>query len=706
MSERTTGPGRRALPSGASWAALAVLVLAVYAGTLRAEFVNWDDDLHLANNTRVTTIPGLWRAWTDTSPPGFYPVTYLTFWLEWQATGGAPWLFHLDNVLLHAANAVLVGVLARALALPTAAAWLCAALWALHPVQVGTVAWVTERKNVLYVFLWLGALLLHLRGRDGHRPALSYSLSVLCFALALLSKAAAMTLPAALVLVEWARGRLDRGFWRSLAPHVAVALIAGLALLSAVPAALEAPPLAARVPLAGRIIWFYVGAFLWPHPLPVFEPHWRLQEIGPLPTLAFLAAVVVAAVVQRRLPRAALVGAGLFLTNVALVAGLVWFTFYRFGYVSDHLAYLPLLGLALVAVTGAYGLGRTLGLPERAVTAGLALWCAVLVLVTVRQVPVWRDSVTLMRHALAFNADCWVCHANLGAALADRGDVDEAMPHLERAVALEPDERVLVQLGNALVAKGRVEEAIPHYERALRFDPDDKLAHYNLGTALRQVGRAADALPHLRAAVRRDPEWAAARNNLGVALRELGDNAAAAAEFEAVLRQLPHDLEANLNRAAIAAEAQDWATAMPHYERVVRAHPEAPIAHAALADALVAQGKLRDAVVRYEEARRLAPDDADTASALAWLHATAADAGVRDGAAAVRLAERASELSGGENPDHLDTLAAAYAEAGRFADAVRTAERALATAEPGSELAGAITQRLDGYRAGQPYREP
>ena len=176
------------------------LVLAAYGSALTADFVNWDDDTHVYENPRVTAPDGLLRMWSDASSPGPYPILYAGYYLEWRLAGGAPWPFHLDNVLLHAGNAVLLGVLARQLALPAVAAWLAAALWALHPMHVESVAWVTERKNVLYVFLWLGSLLLYLRARDAWR--LAYPLSILLFALALLSKGAAISLPAALVLVE------------------------------------------------------------------------------------------------------------------------------------------------------------------------------------------------------------------------------------------------------------------------------------------------------------------------------------------------------------------------------------------------------------------------------------------------------------------------------------------------------------------------
>ena len=230
------------------WVLLVALVLGAYGPSLRADFVNWDDPVHVYENLRVTGSDALRRSWSDGSDPGFYPVLYGLYRLEWQAGDHRPWLFHLDSVLLHAGAALLVVLLAQELGMPPGAAWLAAALWALHPVQVESVAWVAERKNVLYALFWLGSLLLYRRWRraDSARAPLAYGASLLLFVLSLLSKGAAITLPAALVLIEWARARrLDRRFWVSLAPYVALGLLGGVGLLRLVPPTLEAPPLQA-----------------------------------------------------------------------------------------------------------------------------------------------------------------------------------------------------------------------------------------------------------------------------------------------------------------------------------------------------------------------------------------------------------------------------------------------------------------------------
>jgi hypothetical protein len=267
------------------WALLVVLVVAVFAPALRGEFLQWDDQDHVLENTRVTASDGLLQSWVRTESPGFYPITYTTFWLEWRLSGGKPWLFHLDNILLHAANAVMVGLLAAELGFAAGPAWFVALLWAVHPLQVASVGWIAERKNVLYVFLYLLALHLHLAAE--RQPPLSRAQpvrwvgAVVLFGYALLSKAAAMTLPAAIVLVQWARRRpLDGAFWRSLVPYGAVAFGAGLALLSSVPPAMRKPDLAARLEFVPRALATYVGMFVWPRGLLPLYPRWPLRPPG------------------------------------------------------------------------------------------------------------------------------------------------------------------------------------------------------------------------------------------------------------------------------------------------------------------------------------------------------------------------------------------------------------------------------------------
>jgi len=835
-------------------ALLVVLVIAVYSPTLQADFVNWDDQLHIAENPRVTEPGGLIRSWYDTESPGFYPITYTTFYVEWRAAGGAPWLFHLDNVLLHSCNMLMVALLARRLGLAASAAWLVAALWALHPVGVASVAWVTERKNVLYVFFWLGSLLLYLKWADGgagmavsgrvtrspsenrarvldklelvadesrfvrptfakrlvglgrslarslrtrptagsrigykgsargaSRPVVAYALSVGLFGLALLSKGAAMSLPAALVLVGWLRGRLlERRFWLSLVPHAVLALFAGMALLHAVPAQAGVPSLGTRLLLAARALWFYVTTFLWPGELLPIYPRWTAAQVGPREYVslgALVAAAACALILRARVPRLVSLGIGLFLTNAALVAGVVWFTYFRHSWVGDHLAYLPSLGLALAAVVGVHEVCRVVRLPERVPVAALAVCCGVLGVVTWFQVGVWRDSETLWTYTLARNPECSTCHANLGFVLFDRGDVDGAIAHYREALRLGPEVKTAVNFGNTLLAEGRLEEAATLYKLGMRLDPTHVGAAYNFANALHKQGKIEEAIAGYRLALKLEPRSIEAHNNLGVALLTAGRVDEARAEFEEALRLDPEDVEAELNLGVIASGSGRWEAAIEHYERALCRHGDDPRyaeAHYKLGEALAERGNFGEAMAEFEAAHRLAaghaeslagiatilvergdleaaarrlsealslepdaptlhyklsdvlgdlgdkegaawhlrravelaPESAELANYLAWVLATAPETQLRDGDEAVRLAERACRLTGNSDSNYLDTLAAAYAEAGRFADAVRTSKRAIALGGGDPAIVDELRSRLSLYENGEPYRVP
>ncbi len=765
------GPTRSAQSDSAwtthrSWLPALMLVLAVlaaYEPVLTADFVNWDDPLAVMENPRVTEPDGLLRSWSTAENPEFLPLTYTTFWLEWHAAGGAPWLFHLDNVLLHAASAVLVGLLAIRLGLPPLAGWLVAAVWALHPIQVASVAWVIERKNVLSVVFWLASLLLYLRWRTSHLGRASRGapprgttpspsargtllLSVAFFGLAVLSKRAAMTLPATLVLVEWAQGRrLDGRFWRSLAPYVAVGLAAGVGLLQRVPENTVGPSLAVRLPLACRALWFYVTTFLWPVQLLPVYPRWSLTIADARNVWAVLATGLAAAVgvlLWRRVPRLPMLGLGIFLSNVVLVIGIVWFTFFRYSLVADHLAYLPSLGLALALVASVYELARALHLPARGAEVALAVACIVLGVLTWRQVPIWHDSERLWTSNLARNPDCLPCHINLGMLLFNRGDVEEAGAHLERALALEPDAKTLMGLGSVRMAQGRLADAQELYERSLRILPDNPDMSYNLGNLLRRQGKTEEAIARYDEALRLNPRFGYAHHNLGLALLDAGRPEDAKVQFEEALRLSPGDLDAEIGLAMAASKSGDNDKASELYESILRhesADTKYAVVRSKLAESLREQGRLDEAIVQYRAILRLdprhvesvsalatalmeqgkmddalraledgvshTPDSAELAGSLAWIRATSPDERWRNGDEAVRLAERACDLTSHQNADLLDTLAAAYAEAGRFADAARTERQVLDMVDATSELAADLRTRSVLYEAGTAYRE-
>jgi Tfp pilus assembly protein PilF len=620
------------------WARLAIpgalivlFVFLAYLPALRGGFI-WDDD------SWTTGIIGLLRdtaglrsIWFQPSAlQQYYPLTGTTFWLDYQLWKFWTPPYHMENVLLHAVAALLFWRLL--LRLQVRGAWLASALFALHPVMVESVAWITERKNVLSLVLYLGALLAYLRyaqwvtrgvetapdsSRSPWQPSLYYGLALVLFVGALLAKTTSFSLPAAIVLIGWwKRGQIR---WRAevlpTLPFFALALG-----LCAVTAWLEKNHLGAqgsefawtfpqRCLMAGRSFWFYLGKLFWPAELCFVYPRWQpnpgsgWQWLYPVTALGTLFALWRA---RGRLGRGPVTALLFYVGTLFPVLGFMNAYGMRYSFVWDHWVYLSALGIMALVAAVVVRVGETVRAP--AVVYGFAaIVLPVLAVLTWRQAGIYTDMETLWRTTLARNPDCWMAHNNLGLLFANQGRIEEAMEHYHKAVQINPNfSEAQYNLGVALVAKGRLDEAIVNYRKAIQINPNYSDALNNLGIALTAEGRYDEAIKNFRKAIQINPNFSGVLNNL------------------------------------------------------------------------------------------------------AWVLTTSPKAELRDGTQAVQLAERACELTHYGQPVFIGTLAAAYAECGRFPEAVSTAEKAeqLATAAGLKELAGKIRQLLELYRAGKPYHEP
>ncbi|MGD8395562.1 MAG: tetratricopeptide repeat protein [Candidatus Eiseniibacteriota bacterium] len=622
---RSTG-GRGWLEPGAPWlAALALLVLVLVAYLpvlLHATYV-WDDARYVIDNPTLRSVEGLGRIWTEIGATiQYYPLVFTTFWVEYQLWGLAPTGFHLVNILLHALGALLLWRVLRHLDLRVA--WIGAALFALHPMQVESVAWIAERKNVLSGALYMGALLAYLRfampqGRGGaglDAPSAPrrdrwwlYALSLLLFVLAMTAKTVVCSLPAVIVLVLWWQRVLDRRHLLQLAPMFLVG--AGLGLLTiwmekhsvqAVGAAWELT-LAERVLIAGRALWFYAGKLLVPRPLSFNYVRWAIdsgawwQWLFPLGWLALLA---VLAALGRRLGRAPLV-AGLVFTGTLFPAlGFIDVYPMRYAFVADHFQYLA--GVALLVPLAAV-LDRWLGRP-----AGGALrrhgWAvpvlALLVVLTMQRGTAFRDRETLWRDTLRKNPDSFLAHCNLGGLLLEQGHREEALAHLERAVRLEPDmHEAHGSLGKTLVELGRIDEGIVQYREAIALKPEMAWAHQALGSAQAAAGRHEAALDCFERAREIDPGLAGIDYNLGTALARLGRLDAARTAFYAALAGHPDDPRTHLNLANVLVESEELEDAIAHYREAIRLAPDYGAAHRNLALTLARTGDSQGAIDHF-----------------------------------------------------------------------------------------------------------
>ncbi|MGA7274718.1 MAG: tetratricopeptide repeat protein, partial [Candidatus Udaeobacter sp.] len=654
---------------------------------------------------------------------------------------------HILNVLMHAGSAVLLWRLLRQLGVR--GAWLGAALWALHPVMVQSVAWVTELKNTQSCLFYLLSIFCFLNWekhpqarKSPINTAFMFSLSLICFVLATLSKPSVVMLPIVLALCIWWRRR--RVGWKDGVPLAPFLLISAFASAWTVweqkfHASAIGPEWAQTWPerliIAGRAIWFYLGKLIWPHPLIFIYPRWEIhssQWMAYLPLLVATLGLIVIWALPGRAGRALFFAAAYYVVSLFPVLGFFSVYFFRYSFVSDHFQYLASMGpLALAGAAIATLAGRfsetplelasdTDTLQSSSDNIGVArgrlflgsLGCSILLLslafLTWQQAAVYHDLVTLYSRTLAKNPACWMAHYNLGIALHDQGETDQAITHYRQAIELRPGyAEAHYNLGRLLAEKGEFNDAINHYEATLAINPADAEAHNNLGATLFQAGRVDDAITHYQEALAVRPDYAEASCNLADALLSKGDMDGAITHYRTCVAVLPNHSDAQYNLASALLRKGRIDEAIIHYKKALELLPGNADAHANLGSALLAKGRIAEAIGEYKEALTLSPENVAAQSNLAWLLATSPDPSLRNGPEAVLLAEQASRSSGGKRPLVLRILAAAYAEAGRFSEAKATAHEALQAADNqgNSALSDFLRKEIALYESGQPYHK-
>ena len=506
---------------------LVVITILAYLPVWQAGFI-WDDDTLLLDNSAIKTAGGLAQLWARD-----FPLATTSLWVEWRLWGANPLGYHVANVLLHALSTVLLWRVLRRLSIPGAG--LAAAIFAVHPVNAESVAWISERKNTLCMVFYLLSLLLYLRSdreepeRVSRRPLLAYWLSVAMFELALLSKTAVAPLPVVLlVLAWWQQGRLRlKDLWRA-APFFALGAAAGLMSVwfqthQAIGASMldvRADSFWARLAGAGWAIWFYLYKALLPLGLSFIYPRWQIDPthaLSYLPTLLVLVTLLIFWCYRRTWGKALLLSFAYFVLMLLPILGFVSIYFMRYSLVADHWQYFAVIGpIAMVSALLTLGVRKVAASPAwLGPVAGGALVLA-LGLLTWREALTYRSLKTLWTATVARNPTAGIAHNNLGTILLAEGKVDEAIAHFQRAVALQPNAAdAYSNLGGALLEKGRVEEAVLQLRKAVQIQPDAANAQINLGNALARQGQFDEAVAHLREALRLHPEHPGPHYNLG-----------------------------------------------------------------------------------------------------------------------------------------------------------------------------------------------
>jgi tetratricopeptide (TPR) repeat protein len=606
------------------WVALVTLNLVVYDGVNRFELVNWDDATYITENP--TVLSGLswstaWWALTTGHSPYWHPMTWLSHLLDVSLFGPDAGAYHVISLLLHIANSILVFELLRRMTRDLWRSAFVAAVFAVHPLHVESVAWIAERKDVLSTLFWLLTSLAYLRYVK--RPeGMRYAAVATLFALALMSKPMAVTLPVILLLLDvWPLQRMSRRAVLEKIPLLALALATSVATVViqhrvGAMAGLDALPWQIRVGNATIGYVAYLWKTVWPSHLAPFYPLFQLSAGRIAGAALVMAALTGAAVAVRRQYPCAFVGWFWYLISIAPVIGL--FQAGEQG-MADRFMYVPMIGL-LIAVAWLA--------PRRMWPAAgpIILACTI---VARAQAAHWENSIELWSHAIRVTPESYMAHENLGQALRERGQFDAAIASYQRALALAPSHtpayaavihnsigmvftrqgrtgeaeqsfaaavqangnlaEARLNLANALSAEGRSTEAVSHFERAIALRPDYVEPRVGLGAALLRQGRAAEAMPHYREALKLDPNLAEAHNGLGGALATLGQDTDAMTEYREALRLKPDLQTAHLNVAILLIKKGDVAQARRHLEMALSIDPN----YAPARQALQAVGGLR-----------------------------------------------------------------------------------------------------------------
>ena len=595
-----------------AWLLIVAVTLVAYFPALGGSLL-WNDSDYVTTPA-LRSLHGLGRIWFE---PGatqqYYPVLHTAFWVEHRMWGDATFGYHLVNVLLHATSACLLLLILRRLAVP--GALFAALLFALHPVCVESVAWISEQKNTLSTALYMAALLVYLTF-DERRGWKQYAPATGLYLLALLSKSVTASLPAALlVIIWWRRGRIE---WRRdvipLLPWFVVGAAVGLftgwverTYVGAEGADFNLS-LAQRFLVAGRAVWFYLGKLLWPADLMFIYPRWTVdaaavwQYAYPLAALGALGALGW----LRHRTRAPLVAALLF--SGTLFPTLGFFNVYAFiySYVADHWQYLACLG---VIAPAAAGLTKLSGRWPQALRWTLATMLGGgLGVLTWRQCGGYRDITTFYRTILARNPECWLAHNNLGNLLLRAGRPQEAIPEYETTLRLKPDFLgAIVNLADVLLQQGDLPGAAARYEQALRVRPDFG-GYLALARLLARLNRPADAVAHVQAALQLQPNSAEAHRELGDLFLAAGRREAAVDEYQQALRFSPDDANLHNNLGFALMECGRLTEAAAQYERGLQLQPDLTQAHVNLAVALVRLGRVPEAITHLQAAERLQPN--------------------------------------------------------------------------------------------------
>ena len=620
--------------------ALITAVFLVYQPAWQGGFI-WDDSAHVTR-PELRSWYGLFRIWFDLgATQQYYPLMHSAFWVQYWLWGDATLGYHLVNILLHAMAAVMVALILRRLAIP--GAFLAAAIFALHPVHVESVAWITELKNTLSAVFYLGSAMVYLRFDQQRRTPL-YLWALGLFVLGLLSKTVTATLPAALLLIFWwQRGRLS---WRKdvlpLLPFFLLGAVAGIftawverTLIGAQGSQFAIPALE-RLLIAGQAIWFYLGKLFWPANLIFIYPRWETSQAAAwqylFPAAAF--ALVVALWTLRRRWRGPLAGLLFFVGTLFPVLGFLNVYPFIYSFVADHFQYLASLGIITLVAAGIAMLLKRLQLWQR--PAGYAI-CVLLLLtlatLTWRQSRMYTDIETLYQTTIDLNPKCWMAYNNLSDTYNNHGNYRQAIEYLNKAIEIKPDHaKAYNNRGNAYKGLGNYRQAIEDYNRAIEIRPVYEDAYNNRGNAYSDLGNYRQAIEDFNKAIEIRPDYAEAYINRGITYNLLGNYRQAIEDLNRGIELKPGYAEAYISRGTAYNLLGNYRQAIEDLNKVIELKPAYAMAYNNRGAAYNGLGNYRQAIEDYGRAIEIRSDYSDAYNNRALVYLKQGDniAGCRD----------------------------------------------------------------------------
>jgi tetratricopeptide (TPR) repeat protein len=675
---------------------LGISILAIYWQVRNYPFVNYDDRTYVTENQHVQdglTLKGIAWCFTAVHSSNWHPLTWLSHMLDCQLYGMNPGWHHLINVLFHILNTLLLFLVLKRM---TGNFWqssFVAAMFALHPLHVESVAWVAERKDVLSTFFWMMTLWSYTRYVERSKFD-RYLLVLLCFILGLMAKPMLVTLPFVLLLLDYwplnrfqfeksgygdksEQGRFPLTLILEKMPLFVLSAASSVVTYLAQKSSGSVSPLDAipfKVRIANAMVSYvsYIGKMIWPHNLAVIYPYQRnilLWKIAGAFFLLLAISVVVFMMVKTK-PYFA-VGWFWYIGTLVPVIGLVQVGSQA---MADRYTYMPLIGIFIIIAWGTPDLVPKWRYKKIGFTVLTTSVLAVLMITSRLQVTYWSDSTTLFEHAINATVDNSIAHVNLGQALIENGKIEAANRHFYEALRIKPDlVEPLLNIGIVLREKGNIDEAIDHFLKAVHFKPDCVEAYSELGMTLKNKGDFVGAVKSYLEAIRIKPDQAKFYNNIG----------------------------------AILAHQNKGKEAIVYFNKAIQIDPAYAGAYYNLGKVFVNEGKIEDAILNYRKALSINEDMTQILYHLAWIFATHGDKKYRNGQEAVKLATKLCSITKYTQPLALDALAAAYAETGRFNEAVITAQKALKLAlkEGPVNLASDLKNRLEFYQKRRPYRQ-